>query len=149
MDGEEKLTHSWTLSLLWVLGGALEAFSTQNCMLLWMQARGYDRGQNVTYPLGVTGVGIASTLATAILIDATGRHMPWGLLACGLQVVASSLLISGGVPDGAVFAGYCAYFSSSPLSCLLPLISPSQPPLLSLMLFPSVISSLRELERRS
>lgn len=107
-----KLTppHSWALSLFWVAGGALEAFSTQNCMLLWMEATGrFGRDANVTYPLGVTAVGIVATLVTALAIDASGRHMPWGFLACGLQAVACVLLLVRRLPDGAIFAAYCEF----------------------------------------
>ena len=43
--------------MLWVIGGALEAFSTQNCMLLWMKYAGFGPTKNNTYPLGITAVG--------------------------------------------------------------------------------------------
>lgn len=98
---------SYTLSVFWVVGGALEAFSTQACMLLWMKAAGYDREQNVTFPLGVTAVGIVATLLTSVGIDASGKHMPWGFAACALQLAACAMLIVPGLPDGAVFAAYC------------------------------------------
>ncbi|ORY35925.1 major facilitator superfamily domain-containing protein [Naematelia encephala] len=97
----------WVLTMLWVIGGALEAFSTQTCMLLWMKATGrYTVSNNNTYPLGITAVGIFLTLATAVLIDASGKHMPWGFVACVLQIVACIILIIRTIPDGAVFAGY-------------------------------------------
>lgn len=41
-----------------MLGGALEAFSTQTCMVLWMKADGqFTVPQNNTYPLGITAIG--------------------------------------------------------------------------------------------
>jgi ACS family pantothenate transporter-like MFS transporter len=46
--------------MLWVLGGALEAFSTQSCLILWMKAsEHFSIPQINTYPLGVTAVGMA------------------------------------------------------------------------------------------
>lgn len=76
-------------------------------MLLWMKAtKRYSVSANNTYPLGITAVGIFSTLVTAVLIDASRRHSPWGFLACLLQIVACAILIVRNVPDGAVFAAY-------------------------------------------
>jgi hypothetical protein len=44
--------------MLWVIGGALESFSIQSCMLLFMKAVGrYSVPQNNTYPLGITAIG--------------------------------------------------------------------------------------------
>jgi ACS family pantothenate transporter-like MFS transporter len=43
--------------MLWVVGGALEAFSTQSCMLLMMNALGFSVPQKNTYTLGITAVG--------------------------------------------------------------------------------------------
>ncbi len=110
--------------MFWVIGGALEAFCNQSCMLLWMKAtKRYSVEDNNDYPLGVTAigpcvliegglsqyliVGIFATLTTAVLIDTSDKHMPWGFLACGLQIVACIILIIRVIPDGAVFAGYC------------------------------------------
>lgn len=99
---------SYTLCAFWVVGGALEAFSTQSCMLLWMKAAGrFSRAQNNTYPLGVTAVGIAATLLTSVGIDATGQHAGWGFAACALQTAACGMLLAPRMPDGGVFAAYC------------------------------------------
>lgn len=76
-------------------------------MLLWMKAKHYTIAKNNTYPLGITAVGIFVTLLTAVLIDASRRHMPWGFVACLLQLVACIILIIPTLPDGAVFAAYC------------------------------------------
>lgn len=44
--------------MLWVIGGALESFSIQSCMLLFMKAvKKYSVTQNNTYPLGITAIG--------------------------------------------------------------------------------------------
>lgn len=50
--------NSWIFTLFWVIGGALEAFSTQSCMLLWMKStKRFTVSQNNDYPLGLTAVG--------------------------------------------------------------------------------------------
>ena len=44
--------------MFWVIGGALEAFTTQNCMVLWMKASEiFTVPQNNTDPLGITAIG--------------------------------------------------------------------------------------------
>lgn len=49
---------SWIFTIFWVIGGALEAFTTQSCMLLWMRAsKLFTVPQNNTYPLGITAIG--------------------------------------------------------------------------------------------
>lgn len=49
---------SWLFNVFWILGGALEAFTTQSCMVLWMKASGeFTVPQNNTYPLGITAIG--------------------------------------------------------------------------------------------
>jgi hypothetical protein len=59
---------SWTFTMLWVIGGALESFSIQSCMLLFMKAIGrYSVPQNNTYPLGITAIGrLPSKAKTAL-----------------------------------------------------------------------------------
>jgi MFS transporter, ACS family, pantothenate transporter len=57
---EQRLTplHSWIFVLFWVIGGALEAFCNQSCMLIWMKASGeFTVAQNNNYFLGVTAIG--------------------------------------------------------------------------------------------
>uniref|UniRef100_A0A8H7K3H8 Major facilitator superfamily (MFS) profile domain-containing protein n=1 Tax=Bionectria ochroleuca TaxID=29856 RepID=A0A8H7K3H8_BIOOC len=84
----------WIFTIFWTLGGALEAFSTQTCMVLWMKAsKLFTVPQNNTYPLGITAIGIFLTLLTSILIDATGVHGPYGLIACGVQLVTCVIIL--------------------------------------------------------
>ena len=89
----------------------MEAFSTQTCMLLWMQASGdYTVVQNDNYPLGITAIGIFATLCTSVAIDASGVHAPWGLLACTLQLISCVVLLCWQqIDDGAKMAAYCKY----------------------------------------
>ena len=64
---------SWTFTILWVIGGALESFSIQSCMLLFMKAVGrYSVPQNNTYPLGITAIGRA--LSNHIVITLMLRY---------------------------------------------------------------------------
>lgn len=89
--------------------GALEAFCTQNLMLLFLKyhKKIYSASQITTYPLGISGVGIVANLSAAVYIDATGRRVPMGLLACGLQLVSAVLLLVPNLPHAAtLFAFY-------------------------------------------
>jgi ACS family pantothenate transporter-like MFS transporter len=94
--------------MFWVIGGALEAFSTQSCMLLWMNTTGkFSVANNNDYPLGLTAIGILATLFTAIAIDATRKHAPWGLVACVLQIVSCIILLCWNhIGIGAKMAAY-------------------------------------------
>ncbi|KAB5533651.1 major facilitator superfamily domain-containing protein [Coniochaeta sp. 2T2.1] len=85
----------WIFVMFWVIGGALEAFCNQSCMLIWMKASGeFTVAQNNNYFLGVTAIGIVVTLAASIAIDASGKHAPWGILTCLLQIVAAGILLA-------------------------------------------------------
>ncbi|KAH7120648.1 major facilitator superfamily domain-containing protein [Dactylonectria macrodidyma] len=84
----------WIFTVFWMLGGALEAFSTQTCMVLWMKASGlFTVPQNNTYPLGITAIGIVLTLLTSVAIDATGIHAPYGFMACAVQIIGCIVLL--------------------------------------------------------
>lgn len=91
--------------------GALEAFCTQNLFLLWLK---YNKSRfstvNITtYPLGISAVAIVSNLSAAVYIDATGRRMPMGFLASGLQLISAVLLLIPNLSDaGTFFAFYNA-----------------------------------------
>lgn len=97
--------------MFWIIGGALEAFTTQTCMVLWMKASGdFTVPQNNTYPLGITAIGIVLTLATSVAIDATGVHAHYGFLACAVQIVACIVLLCWDmVGNGAKMGAYCEF----------------------------------------
>lgn len=115
-----------------MLGGALEAYSTQTCMVLWMKASGlFTVTQNNTYPLGITAIGkhfkhhlndhlliepgIVLTLATSVAIDATKMHAPYGFFACGVQLITCIILMCWDlVGSGAKMAAFCKVFLSQP-----------------------------------
>ncbi|KAJ5605762.1 pantothenate transporter liz1 [Penicillium lagena] len=84
----------WIFNIFWMIGGALEAFSTQTCMVLWMKASGlFTVPQNNMYPLGITAIGIVLTLGTSVAIDATGVHSLYGFFACSVQIIACIILL--------------------------------------------------------
>ncbi|KAM0554920.1 hypothetical protein ACHAPJ_006656 [Fusarium lateritium] len=96
----------WIFTIFWMLGGALEAYTTQTCMVLWMKASGlFTVPQNNTYPLGITVIGIFLTLATSIAIDATGVHAPYGFIACGVQIITCVILLCWNVVGTAAKMG--------------------------------------------
>ncbi|KAK4084088.1 hypothetical protein PCL_04999 [Purpureocillium lilacinum] len=98
----------WIFNIFWMIGGALEAFSTQTCMVLWMRASGeFTVPQNNTYPLGITAIGIVMTLCTSVAIDGTGVHAPYGFFACGAQIISCIILLCWSqVTTGAKMAAY-------------------------------------------
>lgn len=118
----------WLFTVFWVIGGALEAFSNQSCMLLWMKTTGnFSVPENNDYPLGVTAIGriihtidaglqavltdfigIVCTLVTSVAIDATHVHMPYGIAICGLQIISCIILLCwNSISIGAKMAAYC------------------------------------------
>ncbi|KAK7931311.1 Pantothenate transporter liz1 [Apiospora marii] len=78
-----------------VICGALEAFVVQNLFLLWLKHYDghFSQSQINTYPLGVQAVGIVSNFLAAVHIDATGKRVPMGILACVLQLVSAIVLL--------------------------------------------------------
>lgn len=106
--------HSYILSLFSMVCGALEAFCVQGLYLLWLKYQSktagfFTQAQVNTYPLGIQAVGIVSNLMAAVYIDATGRRVPMGILACALQLASTVILIIPEVPFAAtMFAFYCA-----------------------------------------
>lgn len=100
----------YILILFSAVCGALEAFCTQNLFLLWLKyKKTFTASQITTYPLGISAVGIISNLSAAVYIDATGRRIPMGILACTLQIISAVILL---VPSmgtgGTMFAFYNA-----------------------------------------
>ncbi|KAL4972485.1 major facilitator superfamily domain-containing protein [Aspergillus desertorum] len=61
----------------------------------------FTQTQVNTYPLGIQAMGIVSNMLAAIYVDATGQRVPMGILACGLQLISTIILL---VPS----SGWCA-----------------------------------------
>ncbi|WEJ93879.1 hypothetical protein PSN45_001356 [Yamadazyma tenuis] len=99
------------LSMLWVLGGAIEAISNQSVMILSMKAEGtYTVAQINQWPTAVNGVGIFSILVAAVYNDALPDHK-WEFIGfIGLlQLIAASILLKWDVSlGGRLFAYYLA-----------------------------------------
>ncbi|KAI1864334.1 uncharacterized protein JN550_008891 [Neoarthrinium moseri] len=91
-----------------VITGALEAFVVQNIFLLWLkyQQKHFTQAQINTYPLGVQAVGIVSNFLAAVHIDATGRRVPMGVLACIFQLISAIILLIPNPPFAATFFAY-------------------------------------------
>jgi ACS family pantothenate transporter-like MFS transporter len=101
----------WILISFSVICTSLEAFCTQNLMLLWLtkHKETYSTTQRTMFPLGISAVGIVSNFSAAIFIDATGKRLPMGFLAAGLQTLCSILLLVPSMSHtGILFAFYLA-----------------------------------------
>lgn len=103
----------YILCLFSMACSALEAFCVQNLYLLWLKyysEKGFFTQTQVnTYPLGIQAMGIVSNMLAAVYIDATGRRVPMGILACALQLISTIILF---IPNmawgGTMFAFYLA-----------------------------------------
>ncbi|KAJ0124822.1 pantothenate transporter liz1 [Diaporthe amygdali] len=94
---------------LWaVITGALEAYVVQSLFLLWMKFHSdvFTQAQINTYPLGVQAVGIVSNFLAAVHVDATGKRVPMGALACLLQLVSAVMLMVPTLPFAGTFFAY-------------------------------------------
>lgn len=101
----------YILCLFAVVTGALEAFVTQSLFLLWLKNKKayFTQAQINTFPLGVAAVGIVSNYLAAVHIDATGKRVPMGVLACAFQLTSAIMLLVPGLPfAGVFFAHYLA-----------------------------------------
>lgn len=103
--------------------GALEAFCTQGCFLLWLKYQSqlgyFTQAQVNTYPLGIQAVGIVSNLSAALYIDSSGRRVPMGILACALQLITAVILI---MPNVSFAATFFAYYNSGTSYIINPLL---------------------------
>jgi ACS family pantothenate transporter-like MFS transporter len=69
----------------------------------------FTQAQVNTYPLGIQAMGITSNMLAAIFIDATGRRVPMGILACMFQLISTVILFIPNMAWGAtMFAFYLA-----------------------------------------
>nr|XP_036579546.1 pantothenate transporter liz1 [Colletotrichum truncatum]KAF6787154.1 pantothenate transporter liz1 [Colletotrichum truncatum] len=100
--------YFYVLGVFSIVTGALEAFCVQSLFLLWMKYHSdrYSSSQITTYPLGVQAVAIVSNIGAAIYMDSTGRRLPVGFLACGLQLVSAVLILVPSLPDAGTFFAY-------------------------------------------
>lgn len=110
-----RYPYSYILCWFAVISGALEAFCAQNLYLLWLKYEEklghFAQWQVNTYPLGIQAVGIVSNLTASIYIDATGRRVPMGIVACACQLVSAIILIIPNINFGATMFAY--YFAGT------------------------------------
>ena len=103
----------YILCLFSMVCSALEAYCVQNLYLLWLKHYSklghFTQVQVNTYPLGIQAMGIVSNMLAAIYIDATGKRVPMGILACGFQLISTIILFIPNMKWGAtMFAFYLA-----------------------------------------
>lgn len=100
-----------TLSMLWVIGGALEAISNQSCMILALKAEGtFTIAQINQWPTAINGVAIFTILVAALYNDALPDYKwPFISVLGLLQLISASILLKWDVVFGArLFAYYLA-----------------------------------------
>ena len=59
-----------------------------------------------TYPLAINAIGIVSNLSAAVYIDATGRRVPMGIVACGLQLITAIILLIPNMSNAGIFVAF-------------------------------------------
>ncbi|KAF3062068.1 Pantothenate transporter liz1 [Daldinia childiae] len=87
---------------------ALEAYCIQNCFLLFLKYynQHFTQTEVNTFPLGIQGVSIVANLLASVYIDATGKRVPMGVLACALQAVSVVLLMIPNISFAGTFVGF-------------------------------------------
>lgn len=100
-----------TLSMLWVIGGALEAISNQSCMILALKAEGtFSIAQINEWPTAINGIAIFTILVAAVYNDAL-PNLKWQFVSVlgALQLISASILLKWDVSlGGRLFAYYLA-----------------------------------------
>ncbi|QPG76084.1 hypothetical protein FOA43_003470 [Brettanomyces nanus] len=121
--------HWWLFSLLWVFGGENESYVTNTLFAIWLQDQGYSISQRNNYPMGIYGIGVLSTLFTAIYVDLTGAKYHWHVaiwITVALLVSTVLLLCKPLTPAyvfaaqylaGISFSGQAAFFAWANVVC--------------------------------
>lgn len=91
-----------------MIGCALEAIVLQGLFLLWLKenAAQFPKHATTTYPLGIQAVSIISNVGAGYVIDLTNRRLPMVLLAGGLQLLVSVMLLIPTLPPAGVFFAF-------------------------------------------
>jgi ACS family pantothenate transporter-like MFS transporter len=115
-----SLLTSWKLygfTILWVIAGETESFSSNSLLNLWMKAqKRYTVAQLNNYPSGVPAVGILSTLFWATLTDYWGgRRYLVGYFIGIIGIVTSIMILVRPEDEATVFAAY--YIAGSVYAC--------------------------------
>ncbi|KAI5296583.1 hypothetical protein KEM52_006204 [Ascosphaera acerosa] len=111
---KELLTswHWYGFTLLWIIAGELESFSSNSLLSLYMNAfpGRYSVQQMENYPTGVPAVGIASTLFWATLTDYLGGHRELVGYAIGVTGICTAAMILAAGADGSAAVHFAAYY---------------------------------------
>ncbi|KAI5851001.1 major facilitator superfamily domain-containing protein [Tricharina praecox] len=97
--------HFWMFSVLWAISGEVESFSTNNLFGLYLADMGRSVAVRNNYPMGVSAVGIVTTLIAALYVDLTKKHWHIGVWSAFIGILSSSLVLAYR-PEPLVFVGY-------------------------------------------
>ncbi|KZZ97848.1 Major facilitator superfamily domain, general substrate transporter [Ascosphaera apis ARSEF 7405] len=105
-------------TLLWIIAGEVESFSSNSLLSLYMNAfpKKYTVQQKENYPTGVPAVGIISTLFWATLTDFLGGHRYLVGYAIGITgICTSAMILSPHASTATVFGAY--YWAGTVYAC--------------------------------
>ena len=121
--------HWWLFSLVWILGGENISLASNSTFALWLQAQGYSLSQKNHYPMGIFGVGIASTCLAALYMDKVRRARHWhvavviGIVMCvvaimiRVQPTRPAVLFTAQYIGGICYAGQTVFFAWANIVC--------------------------------
>lgn len=121
--------HWYLFSLLWVLGGENESFSSNGLFALWLKHMKYTVAERNHFPMGIYGIGIAATLGLAVYLNATGGKYHWrvGVVIAMCLVISSALLLAQPLEasyvftahyiSGVAYAGQTVFFAWANVVC--------------------------------
>jgi len=121
--------HWYAFSALWALGGENESFCSNSLFALWLKYFDYSITDRNQYPMGVYGVGIFATFASALYVDHTGGRYHWhiGILIAVALLVSSIMILANPQSDpvmftaqyiaGISYSGQATFFSWANLVC--------------------------------
>jgi len=97
--------HFWMFSILWGITGEVESFSSNNLFGLYLADTGRPIDVRNNYPMGVSAVGIVTTLIAAVYVDLTKNHWHIGIWCAFIGILTSTLILVYR-PEPLVFVGY-------------------------------------------
>jgi len=92
-------------SILWGITGEVESFSSNNLFGLYLADTGRPIDVRNNYPMGVSAVGIVTTLIAAVYVDLTKNHWHIGIWCAFIGILTSTLILVYR-PEPLVFVGY-------------------------------------------
>lgn len=100
--------HWYLFSLVWVLGGENESFSTNSLFALWLKYFGYSVAQTNHYPMGVYAMGILANFVLCAYIDySKGKHhYRAALFIAFIMIISAALLVARPLDKAFVFTAH-------------------------------------------